>query len=55
MPLLSTCNHFEILSNIQDSKMISLEVKKSENIPIPALISDPVSIPILTPRVQNLK
>ena len=55
MPLLSTCNCFEILSNIHDSETISLDVQKSENIPAPALNSDPTSVSILTPRVRKPK
>ena len=35
--------------------MIPLDVQKSENIPAPALNSDPMSASVLTPRVQKPK
>ena len=55
MPSLSTCNHFEVLLNIHDSKTTSLDVQKSEDIPVPVLNSDLMSTSVLTPRVQKLK
>ena len=43
-PPLSTYNHFEVLANISDFETTSLDVQKTEEIPIPIQIPTP-SIP----------
>ena len=62
IPLLSTCNHFKILSNICDSETTLPDVQNSEN--TPAKVSEntlakvPIPIPVSTPaapRVQKPK
>ena len=55
MPSLSTCNHFEILSNIQDSETNLLDVQKSEetiNPPL-ALAETPMVLRIQKPKWEK--
>ena len=51
MPPLSTYNHFEVLSNIHDSKTTLLDVQKPEETPSPVL--NP--LPVLTLRIHRPK
>ena len=53
MPLLSSYNHFEVLTNICDFKTNLADVQKSEQTPNPP----PVSVPVLTlsSRMQKPK
>ena len=57
MPSLSSCNHFEILANICDSKTFSLDVQKTENIPDQASVLGPAPacIPVTTLRICKPK
>ena len=54
---MSTCNHFEILTNICDSKTVSSDVQKPKETPTLALVLGPApkQIPIMTPRIWKLK
>ena len=58
MPPLSTCNRFEILSNIHDSEMTLPDVQNPKEIPspipVPALNPKPASIPEI-PRICKPK
>ena len=62
MPLLSTCNHFEILSNIHNSKTTSPDVQNSENTSAEVFEKTPAKVPTpipvstpIAPRVRKPK
>ena len=53
-PLLSTCNHFEILSNIHDSKTTLPDVQNPKEIPFPIPVPAPNPEPARTPEIPRI-